>query len=377
MSLWKKIFGGGQQGTSSNSQEQARGKSGEVEEIGEKLPGAMLQPEFGEVRVGVKGNTCHVQFTILMEPDVDLEGWQTGVALDASGSMMGAFGQALDTGPKGEPPQALIQEHIRKGSLKQERQGTKVRLVPTPACQADFIEKGYWKWSKNVVQEQATKFTSYLASNLDADGGTTVIYWACGDGSQIEVIGDFTAEQCQSASFKGPTKNNFGQRTVLMPAVMYFADRFKDAKNGMYIFVTDGALHDLEHVKSYTISLCKDIQAKRRNPLKCVLIGLGDSINESQMEQLDELDSGTDVDIWDHKIAADMHNILEIFTELVSKNRIVTKMARILDSAGNVVANVTDGLPAEFKFSMPANSTHFVLEVAGKQIKQSVQMPAK
>jgi hypothetical protein len=291
--------------------------------------------------------------------------------------MKGAFGQGLEDGPKGEIPQSVIQEYINKGQLKPVKQGEETQYVPTPACEANLVERGYRKWSKNIVQEQATKFTSYLASNLDADGGTTVIYWACGDGSQIEVIGDFTAEQCQSASFKGPTKQTFGQRTVLTPAVKYFADRFKDAKNGMYIFVTDGELHDLEDVKRYTISLCKDIQAKRRNPLKCVLIGLGDSVNESQMEQLDELDSGTDVDVWDHKIAAEMHNILEIFTELVSKNRVVAKMARILDSSGNVVANVTDGLPAEFRFSMPAASTHFVLEVAGKQIKQSVQVTAK
>jgi hypothetical protein len=33
------------------------------------------------------------------------------------------------------------------------------------------------------------------------------------------------------------------------------------------------------------------------------LVGIGDAINESQMEELDDLESGTDVDIWDHKIA--------------------------------------------------------------------------
>ena len=78
---------------------------------------------------------------------------------------------------------------------------------------------------------------------------------------------------------------------------------FADARNGMYIFITDGELNDLEEVKRYTVKLCKDIQAGRRNPLKCVLIGLGENINEGQMEELDDLDSGTDVDIWDHKIA--------------------------------------------------------------------------
>ena len=107
--------------------------------------------------------------------------------------------------------------------------------------------------------------------------------------------------------------------------------------------------------------------------MKCVLIGMGTDINEKQMEELDELDSGTDVDVWDHKIAAQMSNILEIFAELVSANRIIAPSARILDASGNMVANITDGLPAEYQFTMPASSSFFVLDVAGKQIKQAVR----
>ena len=351
------------------------GKSGEVQAIGEKLPGNKLQPEFGEVRVGVKGDVCHVQFTILMGLEgKETEGWQTGVALDASGSMKDSYGQGILPGPKGALPQSMLQDYIRKGWVEQVKQSDgHVAMVPNTECLKDLVAKGYYGWTKNEVEAQARKFTSYLADNLDADGGTTVIYWACGDGSQIEEVGDLTAAQCASATFNGPAKSGFGRRTVLTPAVKYFADRFKDAKNGMYIFVTDGELHDLEDVKNLTIGLCKDIASKRRNPLKCVLIGMGTDINEKQMEELDELDSGTDVDVWDHKIAAQMSNILEIFAELVSANRIIAPSARILDASGNMVANVTDGLPAEFNFTMSASSPFFVLDVAGKQIKQVVR----
>jgi hypothetical protein len=366
MSFLKKIFGAGTQG---GSEAQVDKK----DDSGRKLPGSMLAPEFGEVRVRIEGDVILIG---LQGSKVE-EGWQTGVALDASGSMRGAFGQGLEEGPKGEIPQSLLQEYINKGHLKPVKQGKETQYVPTPACEADLVERGYRTWSKNQVEPEAQKFTRFLADNLDADGGTTVIYWACGDGSQMEDIGDFTSDQCETASFKGPTKHGFGQRTVLTPAVKYFADRFKDAKNGMYVFVTDGELHDLEDVKRYTISLCKDIQGKRRNPLKCVLIGLGDSINEGQMEQLDDLDSGTDVDVWDHKIAKEMHNIIEIFIELIPKDRVVAPTGRILDASGNVVRSYSDGLTAGGEFSMPASSSHFVLDVAGKQIKQSVQMPAK
>lgn len=374
MSFWKKLLGSGKQDEGQPGEPRPQG---EVEIVGQKLPSSVLQPEFGEVRVGVRGDVCHVSFTVLMSLEgKEAEGWQTGVALDASGSMKGPFGRGLVNIGK-QIPRSLLEEYINRGMIRVvEHQGDKIP-IPSDACEVDLVQRGYFKWSDNLVEAQARKFTSYLADNLDADGGTTVIYWACGDGSELEEVGDLTARQCETATFTGPKKHTFGQRTVLTPAVKYFAERFKDAKNGMYIFVTDGALHDLEDVKKYTVSLCKDIEAGRRNPLKCVLIGLGDDIDEDQMEQLDDLDSGTEVDVWDHKIAAQMHNILEIFTELVSASRIVASSARILDSSGNVVANVTDGLPAEYKFTMPAASTHFVLEVAGKQIQQTVQNPTK
>ncbi|MGB3975301.1 MAG: vWA domain-containing protein [bacterium] len=371
MSLWKILFGSKRKADDQPVQKE----TGDIDVIGEKLPSNMLQPEFGEVRVGVRGNVRHVQFTVLMGLEgKDVEGWQTGVALDASGSMKGSYGKGLDPGPKGEPPEELVNTYFKKGWIETVEQGGNTYYFPNPECEVDLVQKGYRRWSQNIVESQARKFTSYLADNLDADGGTTVIYWACGDGSQIEELGDFTAEQCENAEFQGPVKYSFGERTILTPAVQYFVERFKDAKNGMYIFITDGELHDLDDVKRYTIRLCKEIQMKKRNPVKCVLIGLGDSVNEEQMEELDELDSGTDIDIWDHKIAAEMHNILEIFTELVTANRIVATTARILDASDNIVANITDGLPAKYRFTMPANSPYFVLDVAGKKIKQTVQL---
>lgn len=340
-----------------------------------QLPSTMVAKEFGEVNVRRRGNTVDILFTILMEPTgTEAEGWQTGVAIDASGSMEGVFGKGLENGPKGNPPPVLLEQYHRNGWLQIiEHQGQKFPVL-NDAAKVDLVNKGHFVWSKNEIEPLARRMTAYLASNLDADGGTTVIYWACGDGSQIEVIGDLTAEDCEQASFKGPTKVAFGSNTILTPAVRYFADRFKDAKNGMYIFITDGELHDLDDVKRYTINLCKDIQAGRRNPLKCVLIGIGDAINEEQMEDLDDLESGTDIDIWDHKIAQEMRNLIEIFAEVVSENQIVAPTARIFDDSGQVVKNFADGLPAKVSFTMPASSEFFELDVAGRRIRQSVVM---
>ncbi|MBC7910075.1 MAG: VWA domain-containing protein [Pyrinomonadaceae bacterium] len=357
MSFFKSLFGGGKS----------------EEERSHQMPSGMVAKEFGEINVKRVKSDVEVMFTILMEPTgTASEGWQTGVAIDASGSMSDVFGKGISDGPQGDPPTPLLQEYQTKGWLELIKHQGETYVVLSDEAKADLVQRGYRRWTTNEIEPLARKVTAYLASSLDADGGTTVIYWACGDGSQIEVIGDLTAEDCERASFTGPTKVSFGAGTVLAPAVKYFADRFADAKNGMYIFITDGELQDLQEVKKYTIQLCRDIQAKRRNPLKCVLIGIGEGVNEEQMEELDDLDSGTNVDVWDHKMARDMRTIVEIFAEVVSEHMIVAPSARLVDSSGQVVRNFSDGLPAKVTFTMPAASEWFELEVSGQRIRQSV-----
>ena len=197
---------------------------------------------------------------------------------------------------------------------------------------------------------------AYLARNLDADGGTTCIYWAVGPGgSQVEVVGDLTADQAERHTFGPP--QDFGTGTQLLPAVRYFVERFKDAPWGFYVFITDGELHDLDEVMAYSKRLAQDIAAGRRNPVKFVLIGVGPDVNEHQMEELDDLDTGTDVDLWDHKLAAEMRVLEEIFAEVVDKNARVADNGRILDPQGRVVKDYADvGLPAYLEFEVPAGA---------------------
>jgi len=366
MGFWSKVFGG--------SSEAPSEKGG----VNHQLPSTMVAQEFGEVNVRKVGAEVEILLTIMMEPQgVDSEGWQTGVALDGSGSMQPAFGRGLDPGPKGSPSEHIWKGYIDRGEMQLVQHQGQTFPILSDKCKEDLVHRGHFKWSKNEIEPLARKFTAYLASNLDADGGTTVIYWACGDGTKLEEIGDLTAEACELQQFPGPLKTGFGDGTFLTPAVRYFADKFADAKNGMYVFITDGELNDLEEVKKYTISLCKEISYKRRNPLKCVLIGIGESINEDQMEQLDDLDSGTDVDIWDHKIAKDMRNLVEIFAEVVNENQVIAPSGKIYDATGNVVKHYTDGLPARITFRMPATSDRFELEVGEQRIKQSVVVPKK
>ncbi len=291
---------------------------------------------FGEVNVHPQpGGKVRVTATILMEPR--REGTQTGIALDGSGSMDSLYGVEEESG--------------------------------------GFFASLFGKKKKQAINQitpVAQKVCAYLARKLDADGGTTCIYWATGPaGSRIEVIGDLTADQAEQHIF-GPPKD-FGTGTQLLPAVRYFVDRFKDAPWGFYAFITDGELHDLNAVKDYSRQLARDVAAGRRKPVKFVLIGIGPNVNERQMEELDDLDTGTEVDLWDHKLAAEMRVLQEIFAEVVDKNARVADNGKILDPQDRVVKNFSDtGLPARLEFEMPAGSAFFVLEVDGQRIRQDL-----
>jgi hypothetical protein len=294
---------------------------------------------FGEVNVHPAGGKLRVVATILMEPN--REGTQTGIALDGSGSMSEAYGVSSGGG---------FFASLFGGAKK-------------PAV--------------NLITPVAQKVCHHLASKLDADGGTTCIYWAVGPGgSQVEVVGDLTAEQAKTHVF-GPPRD-FGTGTQLLPAVRYFVERFQDAPWGFYVFVTDGEIHDLEPVKSYSRQLARDIAAKKRRPLKFVLIGVGANVNERQMEELDDLDTGTDVDLWDHKIAAEMRQLHDIFAEVVDKNARIADKAKILDPSGKTVKDFSDtGLSAYIEFEMPAGADYFTLDVNGSKIHQGLSDTAK
>src|SRR5436309_7491852 len=290
---------------------------------------------FGEVNVyPSSGGKVRVTATILMEPR--REGTQTGIALDGSGSMAALYGVGEET-----------------GGFLASLFGNKKKLV-------------------NQVTPVAQKLCAYLARKLDADGGTTCIYWATGPGgSRIEVVGDLRAEEAEQHVF-GPPRD-FGTGTQLLPAVKYFVERFADAPWGFYVFVTDGELHDLDAVKQYSTWLAREVAAGRRKPLKFVLIGIGNNINEEQMEELDDLDTGTEVDLWDDKIAAHMRVLQEMFAEVVDKNARVSEAGKILDSHDRVVKNYSDtGVPARLEFELPAGSAYFVLEVEGQRIRQDL-----
>src|SRR5207247_8339825 len=80
---------------------------------------------------------------------------------------------------------------------------------------------------------------------------------------------------------------------------------------------------------------------------------------------------GTEIDLWDHKLAAETRQLAEIFADVVDRNARVADHGKILDPQGRVIRNYSDtGLPAFLKFDMPPGALYFTMEVNGNQIHQ-------
>ncbi len=336
-----------------------------------QLPSNLVAREFGEVNVLEEKEKIQVLFTILMEPSgKEAEGWQTAIALDASTSMKWAYGKKLE----GTIPSELKAQYESKGWFQADKQdGLEVKYVKKEAID-DAVKRGHLKHSLNVVEPLAREFIAYLASSLDSRGKTNVTYWACGEGDAYENIGIFSAEECPSLSLEGPRGVTFGRSTCLTPLMKYFAQKFQESPRTIVIFLTDGHLDDFEEVKNYTLELALDISEGKRNLLKFVLVGVGDEISREQLQELDDLDTKTDIDLWDHKIAQEMRSLVEIFAEVVDEHQIVAPMATIYNEAGEVVKKFSDGLPAKVSFEIDKQSSFFDLVVGEHQIRQVIRL---
>jgi hypothetical protein len=306
-----------------------------------QLPSTKVVEPFGEVNVWTQpDSSIRVRASILMTPSV--EGAQTGLAIDGSASMKPIFGAS------------------------------------------GAISSLFASSSPNLVEPVARTLASYLA-NFDTDGQTTVIYWACGPGgTQIEEMGDMDATSVKARAFSPP--RHFGTGTKLLPAVKYYTEtRFPDAPWSIFVFITDGLIEDLADVQQYSLTLAQQIASGKRHFVKLVLIGVGQEVDEGQMEALDDLNygglkdtSGQEIDLWDHKLAAEMQKIEEIFAEVVSSDTILAPSAEILDGSGNPVKptdrnSYSDGLPALLNFIVPPGTTNFTLILPnGQKIVQAI-----
>lgn len=335
------------------------------------VPSLGTAPELGKVRVRRCPGRVRVWLSVLAEPrGAEAERWQTGVALDASGSMREGYGRVY----LGRVPDEARRGYAAKGWVECREQDGRGYWFYHRAALEDAVARGFVRFSPNRVEPVARRFIHYLARELDSRGGTSVIYWGGGGGDGVEPLGDVTAGQALTLSVGGP-RGDFGDRTRLAPALRYFTSRSEAAPRSMFVFLTDGRIDDLGEVKAETVALARRIAEGRRNLVKCVLIGVGPGIDEAQLCELDDLDTGTDVDVWDHKVADEMRFVVEIFAELAGTDRPVAPSGAVYDGRGVCVWRTTDGVPARLAFDLPADADAFELQIHGRRIRQSVLPP--
>jgi hypothetical protein len=289
---------------------------------------------FGEVNVFKTATGLSVKATVLMVPSVEKA--RTGLAMDGSASMQPLYGAKIGIFPSARP---------------------------------------------NHVEPVARTLSGFLA-NFSSDGKCTNIYWACSpDGSAIEEIGRFTADEVEKVDFTGPKKFPWGKQTKLLPPVRYFSEiAFKDSPWSIGVIVTDGIVDDLPDVKAYCMQLGQEMASGQRQFMKLVLIGVGGEVDEKQMEELDDMfegsnlrtPKGAEIDIWDHRIASEMQKLDEIYSEIVDEQTIVVENGKVLDSQGGVAREYRDGVPAVLRFDLPAGSTAFTLQFPGGSVTQDI-----
>ncbi len=342
-----------------------------------QMPANLVAAEFGEVNVwrnmsGLNSGTaeCRVEFSIAMEPQGKFaEGWRTGLALDASASMKRSYGRKVEA--RVDP--ALLVDYIKQGRLRSYLEdGEPTRKIERGAF-AEIQERGYEiNYTANVLQPLVQDFTAYLAGSLDGTGKTSLIYWGCGNGDEIQVLGEFDDASCQQLAIAGPATFQLGKTTKILPAIAYFVNQYRQAPQGIYIFLTDGRIDDLDQVKRYTKELALEIAVGKRNYLKLVLIGIGNDVDRYQLQELDDFETGLDIDIWDYKIANEMTSLSQIFAEVVNEHQVIADSGSIYDDQGNCVKSYANGLPAKVDFLMRDDSQWFELEVGNQRIRQAV-----
>ena len=300
----------------------------------------LLRPvePFGEVNLDrLPDGKLSVRATILMEPDI--EGAGAGLALDGSASMKRAYGANLPLSP----------------------------LFKSAAG------------STNYVEPVARMMAEYLAK-FSSEGKTHVAYWACGaDGSQVEVLGDVTQAQAGEIKVGGPKQKPWGRKTQLLPPVKYFAETvFPRTPWAICVFLTDGVVEDLDAVTAYSRRIADQIAKGQRKFIKFVLLGIGEEVDETQMTLLDDMFEGSglcdprgrEIDLWDHKLVSEMTSLTQIFAEVVDESVLVAPRARLLDDAGRLALDLSDGLPARIQFTLAANATAFTLELPEQSVTQ-------
>lgn len=285
----------------------------------------------------------HVRATLLHDPTV--EGLDVGLYLDGSGSMKDEYAYKAPPGP----PRTFWQWLF--GSAPQAPAGPLT----------------------NEVEPQARWILQYLATK-DRNGLLRVAYWACGStGKSVEVLGELAGTQVDQYYFGGPKTQ--GSFTYLKPAIDDYVAYLRaqvpnGARRGLAVFITDGELHDADEVIALSGEIGRMIRRGQLPRMNFVLVGVGDGVNEEQLEKIAHTEIEGVGHLWCHRTAKEIKNVAELVAVLVDETMTVAAGGTIYDDKGKIVKEYEGRLPAVLEFNVPEGCTSFTLEVSGQRFTQ-------
>ncbi len=224
----------------------------------------------------------------------------------------------------------------------------------------------------NIVEPQVRWILEYLATK-DRNGLLRVAYWACGGVSPIEVIGELSGKDVQSYQFPGPSR--FGNSTNLQPALQDYVNYMRGqarlgAKRGCAVFVTDGVIHDAGKVKAYCNKLVPEMVQGSLPRLNFILVGVGDGVDEEQMEDICHEEYPGFGHLWCHRVAEEISQMAELVAVLVDETMTVASGGIIYDDKGKILKRYESRLPAILEFRIPPGCKSFTLEINNQRFTQ-------
>lgn len=231
----------------------------------------------------------------------------------------------------------------------------------------------------NYVELVGRKLGAMLTSVVKS-GKVSAIYWAVSpDGSKTEEIGEFDEIGWATAAVPGPKKEKWGKGTKLLPAIRYGVEQVaKGADWTMGVIITDGIIEDEADCINYCLQIGKEMATGKRKPMKLILIGIGEEVDEEQLARFDDMFEGKniDYDLWSSGTVASMKDEADImgvlYGELMTEDTIISSTGRVEDSSGRQLIAWTDGMPGKFRFMLPKGEKQFIIRTPTKDVQQDV-----
>ncbi len=228
---------------------------------------------------------------------------------------------------------------------------------------------------KNQVEPEMHWMLEYLATK-DRDGILRVAYWATGSGAELEMVGDLDGKQARQFKFPGP--KSYGKATILLPVLRDYVAHIRrevierGARRGLAVIITDSQLSDPDDVIAYTQQVAREITAGRLPRLNFVLVGVGEQVDEEQMERVCHEDFPGVGHLWCHRVAQRLEEMAELVAVLVDETMTVAAGGTITDETGKVLKHYEGRLPAVLEFDVPESCKAFTLEVGGQRFTQPI-----